>query len=108
MILVCQPFDLLQLLGQKGKASVQIAITIGLNGPAQVLIDIDEQVKALLTREKLTMKELVQQLHDRFGRSVSSANFSNKLSRNTIRYEEAQEIADVLGYEIVWQKKANR
>lgn len=73
-----------------------------------MFVGIDEQVKALLTREKLTMKELVQRLHDQFGRSASSANFSNKLSRNTIRYEEAQEIADVLGYEIVWQKKASR
>lgn len=72
-----------------------------------MLIGIDEQVKALLTREKSTLKELVALLHTHYDRSASSANLSNKLSRDSVRYGEALEIADVLGYEIVWQKKSS-
>lgn len=32
----------------------------------------------------------------------------NKLSRDTIRYSEAKQIAEIIGYEIVWIKKDNQ
>ncbi len=35
------------------------------------------------------------------------SNFSGKLSRGSLRYLEAVELAEALGYEIVWQKKAD-
>ena len=33
------------------------------------------------------------------------SNLSNKLQRESLRYVEAVQLADVLGYEIVWQRK---
>lgn len=33
------------------------------------------------------------------------SNLSGKLRRETLRYKEAVELADVLGYEIVWKKR---
>ena len=36
---------------------------------------------------------------------TTAPNLTNKLSRNTIRFSEVMEIADVLGYEIVFQEK---
>jgi hypothetical protein len=38
-------------------------------------------------------------------RSDSVSNFSNKLARSSLRYREAIELADVLGYDLVWQKR---
>ena len=38
-----------------------------------------------------------------WGRNIS--NLSVKLHRETLRYKEAVELADVLGYEIVWKKR---
>jgi hypothetical protein len=71
-----------------------------------MLIGIEEQVKSLMVREGFTMKELVERLTKLFGTSSSLSNFSNKLTRGSLRYNEAQEIAEALGYEIVWKKKA--
>ena len=37
--------------------------------------------------------------------SGSVSNLSAKLQRESIRYKEVVELADVLGYDIVWQKR---
>lgn len=52
-----------------------------------------------------TMQEVVDQLHDEYGWSDSVSNLSGKLQRESLRYREAVELADVLGYDIVWQKR---
>ena len=40
--------------------------------------------------------------------SDSVSNLSAKLQRESIRYKEVIELADVLGYDIVWQKRRER
>ena len=42
---------------------------------------------------------------ERWGWSRSVPNLSGKLKRGSLRYGEAVELADALGYEIVWQKQ---
>lgn len=37
--------------------------------------------------------------------SRSVPNLSGKLKRGSLRYDEAVELADALGYDIVWQKR---
>ena len=39
------------------------------------------------------------------GWSRSVPNLSGKLRRGSLRYGEAVELADALGYDIVWQKR---
>jgi hypothetical protein len=39
------------------------------------------------------------------GWSGSVPNLSGKLRRGSLRYGEAVELADALGYDIVWQKR---
>lgn len=68
-------------------------------------MDIKNEVKAYIVREGLTMNAVVKQLNKRNGWSRSSSNFSDKLTRETIKYKEIKEIAEILGYEIVWRKK---
>ena len=53
----------------------------------------------------MTMQQVVDLLSDEYGWSDSVSNLSAKLERESIRYKEILELADVLGYEIVWQKK---
>ena len=43
-----------------------------------------------------------------YGWSDSVSNFSNKLRRESLRFREIVELADVLGYDIVWQKRRDR
>ena len=39
------------------------------------------------------------------GWSPSVPNLSDKLRRESLRYKEAVELADALGYDLVWQKR---
>ena len=41
---------------------------------------------------------------DEYVWSSSVPNLSDKLKRGSLRYGEAVELADVLGYNIVWEK----
>ena len=66
------------------------------------------EIKAILIREGMTMSEVVEKLADQYGWSASVPNLSGKLRRGTRRYHEAVELADTLGYDIVWQRRKER
>lgn len=53
----------------------------------------------------MTMNEVVDRLAEEYGWSSSVPNLSGKLRRGSLRYSEAAELADVLGYDLVWQKR---
>ena len=62
--------------------------------------------KVFMSADKgMTMQEVVDLLRDEHGWSDSVSNLSNKLQRESLRYVEAVQLADALGYEIVWQKR---
>ena len=63
------------------------------------------EIKSYITREGVTMTEVVELLADEYGWSSSVPNLSGKLRRGSLRYTEAVELADVLGYDLVWQKR---
>ena len=63
------------------------------------------EIKSYITREGMTMTEEVELLADEYGWSSSVPNLSGKLRRGSLRYTEAVELADVLGYDLVWQKR---
>ena len=68
-------------------------------------MNIKNEIKAQIVRAGMTMQQVVDLLSDEYGWSDSVSNFSNKLARGSLRYEEAVQLAEVLGYEIVWKKK---
>ena len=68
-------------------------------------MSIRNEIKAQIIRAGFTMQEVVDRLAEEYGWSDSVSNLSAKLQRESIRYKEVLELADVLGYEIVWQKR---
>ena len=68
-------------------------------------MNIRNEIKAQIVRAGFTMQELVDRLSDVYDWSDSVSNLSAKLQRESIRYKEVVELADVLGYDIVWQKR---
>ena len=60
------------------------------------------EIKARIIGAGLTMQETLDRLHRLYGWSDSDSNFSNKLQRNSLRYREVVELADVIGYELKW------
>jgi len=69
------------------------------------MMNIRREIKAYIVREGLSMREVVERLFITHKWSRSLSNFSGKLQRGTLRYTEAEEVADVLGYDIVWVKR---
>ncbi len=68
-------------------------------------MSIRNEIKAQIVRAGFTMQELVDRLAEEYDWSDSVSNLSAKLQRKIIRYKEVVELADVLGYDIVWQKR---
>ena len=66
-----------------------------------------EQPDPIITK-KLSMQEVVELLSDEYGWSDSVSNLSAKLQRESIRYKEVVELADVLDCDIVWMKRGAR
>ena len=68
-------------------------------------MNIRNEIKAQIVRAGFTMQELVDRLSDEYDWSDSVSNLSAKLQRESIRYKAVVELANVLGYDIVWQKR---
>ena len=71
-------------------------------------MNVRNEIKAQIIRAGFTMQEVVDLLHDEYGWSDSVSNLSAKLQRESIRDKEVMELAEVLGFEIVWRKRGDR
>lgn len=68
-------------------------------------MSIKNEIRALIVKSGWTITDLVKALNERNGTDQSVQNFHNKLSRETLRYKDVLEIAEILGYNIEWVKK---
>lgn len=71
-------------------------------------MNVRNEIKAQIVRAGFIMQEVVDLLHDEYGWSDSVSNLSAKLQRESIRYKEVVELANVLGCDIVWVKRGDR
>ena len=71
-------------------------------------MSIRNEIKSQIVRAGFTMQEVVDRLHDEYDWSGSVSNLSAKLQRESIRYKEVVELADVLGYDLIWQKRREK
>ena len=74
----------------------------------EINMHIRNEIKAHIVQEGTTMSEVVRTLAVVHGWSASVPNLSDKLKRGTLRYNEAIELADILGYDGIWQKRGGR
>ena len=70
--------------------------------------NLRNDIKSYIVRSGCTMQEVVDQLSEDYGWSDSVSNLSNKLQRESLRYVEAVQLADALGYDLVWQKRRDK
>ena len=68
-------------------------------------MNVRNEIKAQIIRTGMTMQEVVDLLSQEYDWSDSVSNLSAKLQRESIRYKEVLELADVLGYDLIWQKR---
>lgn len=70
-------------------------------------MNIKEQIKIALITRNMTLTELHKQLCQKYGKTDKIQNLSSKINRNSLKYSEVQEIADILNYDIKWVDNAN-
>ena len=68
-------------------------------------MSLRNEIKSYIVRAGFTMQEVVDRLSDDYGWSESVSNFTAKLRRESLRYKEAMELADVLGYDLIWKRR---
>jgi len=68
-------------------------------------MNIKEEIKSIIVKSGISMTDVVDTLNKKYCRKDTVQNLSAKLTRGTIKYREAQEIAEVLGYRIEWVKE---
>lgn len=66
-------------------------------------MSIKDEIKGRIVQSGWSMSDVVKALNKKQERIDTVQNFSNKLSRETLKYKDAQEIAEVIGYTIVWE-----
>ena len=71
------------------------------------ITSIRNEVKAQIARSGWTLTNIVKEMNARrpVDEQTTTQNISNKLSRGTIKYSEILEIADIIGYRIIWEEK---
>lgn len=62
-------------------------------------------VKYLLNKEYMLQKDLSDKLNERTGKETKPANFSAKLKREYLTYRELRQICDILGYDLIIEKR---
>lgn len=70
--------------------------------------NLRNEIKSYIVRSGYTMQEVVDRLSEDYGWSNSVSNLSNKLQRESLRYVETVQLADALGYDLVWQKRRDK
>lgn len=65
---------------------------------------LKDEIKGYITLSGWQMGAVAKKISDKNSK-VPLQNLSNKLSKGTIKYSEVKEIAEAIGYEIVWKKK---
>ena len=69
---------------------------------------IKQQIQIALAIRQMTLTDLYNQLKEKYGKEYSLQNLSSKINRNTLKYSEVQEIANILNYDIVWKDINNK
>jgi len=68
---------------------------------------IKERIKTLFAWRDISYEEYARRVFNKTGKKVSTSGLSHKLARETISFKEVIEIANELGYDIIFQPRQN-
>ncbi|HBG48312.1 MAG TPA: phosphoribosylglycinamide formyltransferase [Cyanobacteria bacterium UBA9971] len=66
---------------------------------------VREDIKTIIVQSNWTITEVAQEMTQITGKTYSRSNISQKLTRKTLKYEEAMLIGQILGYDLKFIKK---
>lgn len=62
-------------------------------------------LKSAITKAGFKLYQVNDELNRRNGTNYSFQNFSNRLRKANFRYDQVQQILDIVGYDIIWVKR---
>ncbi len=65
----------------------------------------NKEIRILMLQEGLTIAKLVKLIVSKQGLKYTADGLAKKLRNNTLKFNEAEMIADTLNYDIVFQKR---
>lgn len=68
-------------------------------------MSIREDIKSLLAKENITLTELAKKISVKANKKITVYSLSQKLLRDSMKFNEVKEILDCLGYEIDFKRK---
>ena len=73
----------------------------------ELINNIRNEIKSYIAQSGYTLTYIVNKMNENRDEEhqTTTQNISNKLTRGTIKYSEAKEIADIIGYKIKWSKE---
>lgn len=70
--------------------------------------NIRNEIKVEIAKSGWTLTDIVKEMNKLHpNNTTTSQNISNKLTRGTLKYSEAKEIAFIIGKEIKWMPEKN-
>lgn len=69
------------------------------------IMSVSEDLKILLLKEKTTITELAKLATEKSGKNYTVFGISQKLARNSMKYDEVKFLASILGYKIKFEKE---
>ena len=66
---------------------------------------IKERIKAIFVWRDVTITAFAAYMSKKFGKNYSQSSLSHKLARGTISFKAVLEIADILGYDVVFKPR---
>lgn len=67
--------------------------------------NIRNEIKSYIAASGWSLVDIVAKMNESrpHDEKTTPQNISNKLTRGTIKYSEVKEIADIIGFKIVWE-----
>lgn len=66
---------------------------------------VKKDIKMLLLENDMSITDIAKEMSKITGKNISRSNISQKLSRGTLKYEEALLIGKILGYSLRFVKE---
>ena len=73
-------------------------------------MELRNEIKAYIAKSGWTMTDIIKEFNKNRSEDekTTTQNISNKLTRGTLKYSEAKEIASIIGYDIEWILKEKK
>ena len=70
-------------------------------------MNITERLKYIITEENLTLTQLNDLMNKKNGTNYTMQNLSRKLNNDNLKFNDVEDILNILGYKIVFTKINN-